>query len=84
VSFGHNWIKTAVQNQIVLAHLRDIGPLEPDEARDRYGIWRLAARIYDLRQVGHLIHTTRVPNDWGNPYARYTLLKLAEKKEAAA
>ena len=81
---GHN-SSYVIQEMIVLAHLRERGSLEPKEAWVRYGIYRLAARVYRLRKDGHNIHTTRVRNDWGNSYARYTLLQQAkpEKKEAA-
>jgi Helix-turn-helix domain len=80
---GHNRLSYQIQEAIVLAHLRDHGWIEPKYAWEHYGVYRLAARVYRLRKDGHDIHTTRVRNDWGNPYARYTLLKLATPKEAA-
>ena len=76
---GHN---VTIQNEMVLDHLRS-GPITPKEALYRYGCFRLAARIYDLRQIGHEIITTRVMNDEGNPYAEYFLIKQAKPKEAA-
>jgi len=74
-----------IQEAIVMAHLRDRGPLTPKEAWERYGIYRLAARVYVLRKAGHNIITHRVRNDWGNPYAEYVLLQQAKptKEEAA-
>ena len=63
------------QNSIVLAHLTRIGPLTPKEAMDKYGIMRLGARIYDLKQDGHNIIRgwEEAPNRYGEPtrYARY-------------
>jgi hypothetical protein len=80
VKRGHNRI--AVQNALVLDHLRR-APLTPIEALRLYGVFRLAARIFDLREMGHEILTTRVINDYGNSYAEYHLLKLAPREEAA-
>jgi hypothetical protein len=82
---GHNQLSFKVQEAIVLAHLRDIGPLTPWEALHRYGVFRLAARIWVLRQAGHKIITHMVKNDFGNHYAEYVLVQQAkpEKEEAA-
>jgi hypothetical protein len=78
---GHN--SQSVQNAMVLEHLIRRGPITPQEALIFYGCFRLAARIYDLRQVGHHIITTRVMNEHGNPYAEYHLLKQAERERGA-
>jgi hypothetical protein len=64
---------------MVLEHLL-AAPITPREALSRYGCFRLAARIYDLRQVGHQIITMRVINDEGNRYAEYHLLRQAERR----
>ena len=71
-----------IQNVMVLDHLRN-GPITPIEALHRYGCFRLAARIYDLRQDGHQIITMRVLNDQGNSYAEYHLVRTARKEKAA-
>jgi Helix-turn-helix domain len=76
---GHNRI--AVQNALILDHLRT-RPITPIEALRLYGCFRLGARIFDLRQMGHEILTTRVINDYGNPYAEYHLLRLAPREAA--
>lgn len=39
------------QCQVVLEHLREVGPITQDEARDRYGIARLASRISTLKKT---------------------------------
>ena len=64
------------QSQQVLQHLRH-GTLTAIEALQRYGTFRLAARIADLRQAGHIIQTTehRLPN--GKRVAMYALVKEA-------
>lgn len=48
------------QNQAVLEHLLTKGPLTPKQAMDLYGIYRLAARVKDLRDQGFGIHTQTV------------------------
>jgi len=67
------------QNAMVLAHLRT-APITPMEALRNFGCFRLAARVYDLRQYGHEILTLRVVNNHGNAYAEYHLLKLAPRE----
>ena len=57
------------------------GPLTPAEAFTELGVYRLAARINNLRDAGHNIVT-----DWqetnGKRYARYRLIRV--RKRAAA
>ncbi len=36
----------------VLHHMQNVGPITSRTARDLYGIERLGARIWDLRQAG--------------------------------
>lgn len=43
------------QNTEILAHLRRGHALTPLQALQRFGCFRLAARIYDLEQRGHRI-----------------------------
>lgn len=66
---------------IVLNHLRTHGSITPLEAVTQYGIMRLGARVYDLRDDGIPIKTTMETslNRYGIPvrYARYS---LEEKK----
>ena len=77
---GHNAIP--IQNARILDHLRN-GPITPMEALHLYDCFKLAARIFDLREVGHEIITMRIKNPFGNYYAEYHLIKLAPKAEAA-
>ena len=71
------------QVEQVLDHLRS-APITPLEALHKYGIFRLAARVYDLREDGHDIVTNWVENGNGNRYAEYVLLKLAKGSHANA
>lgn len=73
----------AIQTVMVLDHLRT-GPITPRQALDLYGIFRLGARIYDLRQAGHHIITMMIKNENGNMYAEYHLLQQAPRDTADA
>lgn len=48
------------QNQRVLDYMRDNPGITPLEAMGKLGIYRLSARISDLRREGHSINSTRV------------------------
>lgn len=50
---------TRTQCQLVRAWLKRFGKIDPLTAWGKLGIYRLGARIYDLRQGGMLIETTR-------------------------
>ena len=62
-----DWIIRALRRQ----------PLTAMDALSGCGCFRLAARIQELRQEGHLIATEKI-NQAGKHFARYTLIK--EKK----
>jgi len=49
------------------------------DALKLFGCFRLAARIKDLRNKGHLIHTEIIKEN-GKQYARYWLLKKVSSK----
>ena len=61
----------------VLIHLRKHGKISPLEALRKLGIYRLGARVLDLRKAGHVIHTERAKGK--APYAIYTLVKEAQR-----
>jgi len=42
----------------VLAHLNKFGSIDPMTALTKLGVYRLAARIFDLREAGIQIHTS--------------------------
>jgi hypothetical protein len=46
------------QTEIIRHHLREEGAITQREAAIEYGIFRLAARIYDLRQEGLPVQST--------------------------
>ena len=48
-----------IQTQRLLEHLK-LAPITPMEAWSELGIYRLGARIWDLKKKGHSVSTTLV------------------------
>lgn len=48
------------QTEMVLNHLKTKGTLSEDQARAIYGIRRLGARIYELKQKGYAVNSTLI------------------------
>jgi hypothetical protein len=63
--------KSQVQN--LIAHLKNVGPISPVEAKEIYGITRLASRINDLKNKGLVIERDIRTDALGKRYARYWL-----------
>lgn len=61
------------QMRKVLNHLRTKGSITALEAMGVYNIYRLAARVKELRLAGYDINTDRRRDHNGKQYARYTL-----------
>lgn len=64
------------QSAAILSALSS-GPLTPLDALDRFGCFRLAARIDELRQQGHQIDTFRRKLPSGKTVAEYRLIKMS-------
>ena len=60
------------QRSLVLTILKTVGSINQREA-SALGIWRLGARIWELRRVGHIIASIR-ETDGG--FVRYKLISL--------
>lgn len=60
------------QKQMIMNHLRTYDGITPLEALNRYGCFRLGARIADLKNDGIGIRTEMVKEN-GKRYARYRL-----------
>ena len=58
------------QNAQILTHLKRHGTITPLEALNKYGILRLAARCYDLREKGYGIETRTIERN-GKRFALY-------------
>lgn len=69
------------QNKLILLHLKHKGSITALDALGKFQCFRLASRIFDLRQDGHEIHTTREELPSGKKIARYFLIKEASKGE---
>lgn len=61
------------QNAAILAHLQSGESITPLEAIGVYGVYRLAARILELRSAGYDIVTEHKRDARGKPYASYSL-----------
>jgi len=61
------------QAMTILEHLENRGPISPGEALLVYGVYRLAARICELRDLGYDIETMMCTDANGKRYARYSL-----------
>lgn len=72
------------QNETILTHLQAFGRITSLEAIKKYGITRLSARIYDLRDAGHNIPEPRmvtVPTRNGETQvAEYRLARKGEQQ----
>ena len=62
------------QTAIILDHLSSGKKLTPIDALNEFGCFRLAARIGELRQMGHDI-TTTIIHDGGSSFAQYSMLQ---------
>lgn len=62
------------QTEKILAYLSKHKKITPIEALNKFGCFRLAARISDLRKSGHTIWTESVTKD-GKTFASYSLSK---------
>lgn len=65
--------ETASQYDAILGHLRAGNTITGLEALDMFGCARLAARIYDLREDGHAIKSSRVTTSTGKKVSMYYL-----------
>jgi len=52
--------KPGTQNARLLEWLENVGPITPLDSWRRVGIYRLSARIFDLREMGYDIESTRI------------------------
>lgn len=63
------------QARKVLRHLEKYKSITPLEALGVYGIFRLAARIYELRREGFDVVTINQRDENEKPYAKYVLAR---------
>ena len=65
--------RSGSQNSQVLKHLNRRGDITPLYALTRLGVYRLAARIHDLRELGIDIRTLRYKDGHNKWRTRYVL-----------
>jgi len=75
-------VNTDTQSALILRHLSQGWSLTPLEALREYECFRLAARVFDLREAGHDIHMALTTNTAGKRVGVYTLISKAKKKVA--
>lgn len=63
------------QNDQILAHLRAGNQITPIEALERFGCFRLAARIGELRERGYAIEVRKLPIGDGKRVAQYRMVE---------
>ncbi len=66
-------ISTTTQTQQVLAWLKRYGSIDPMTSWRKLGVYRLGARIFDLRESGVNIRTERKSTKRGAKVATYFL-----------
>lgn len=73
--------KKMSQTQRVLDYMRKHGSISQQEAINAFSCYRLAAKIFDLRQDGYIIKTEKKPfkNDYTTGY--YAVYKLVEGEQ---
>jgi hypothetical protein len=75
-------MKLTPQEEDILAHMRSGKHITPLEALGVYGVFRLGARIFNIKayleanKIGETIVTTRVRDSQGKQYARYAIAKV--------
>lgn len=61
------------QNTQILSHLKSGKEITPMEALSEYGCFRLAARVFDLREAGWPIECEKRSTDSGKVIGVYSL-----------
>ena len=61
------------QRRVILNHLQSGKTITPMKAYIVYGVYRLAARIHELREANHDIITAYKHDERGRAYAEYSL-----------
>ena len=67
--------KELTQTEKVLKHLLRKGSITSWEAIEKYGITRLSARIFELRELGHEIKSHKIITSKEFNFVKYTMKK---------
>ena len=69
------------QRDIILWHLQNVGTLTRAQAASEYGIYELAARIVELKRLGHNIMSTKGSSKNRFGTVHFNIYKLEEANE---
>ena len=72
--------KKQSQNSKILAHLKEGKSITPIGALNKFGCFRLSARIYNLKNDGHKIDCKMITKQ-GKQFASYSIIQQEEKDE---
>lgn len=67
-------MKTKTQAQKILSHLKRGWKITQSDAFHKYGCWRLASRINEIRNLGFDVRTKMVERE-GKTFAQYQLAR---------
>lgn len=67
------------QNEQILNYLKQGNTITPLEAFNMFGCFRLGARAYDLKSMGHDITSRMITLENGKRVAQYRLENIQEK-----
>lgn len=62
------------QSEQILQYLEEKGSITPLEALNKFGCFRLGARIFDLKKKGYPIESKLISSN-GKEFAQYTLIR---------
>ena len=65
-------MKTKTQAQKILSHLKRGWKITQSDAFHKYGCWRLASRINEIRNLGFDVRTRMIKRE-GKKFAQYQL-----------
>tara|TARA_R100000700_G_C3157713_1_gene134532 strand:+ start:910 stop:1176 length:267 start_codon:yes stop_codon:yes gene_type:complete len=72
-TYRKEFIMSQTQNQQILEYLQKGLSITPLEALEKFGCFRLGARIFNLRQSGYNIITEHI-TEKGKTFAKYSLI----------
>lgn len=70
-------LSVSPQARKILRHLEKHKSITPLEALGVYGVFRLAARVFELRREGFNVATMMMRDENAKPYARYVLARAS-------
>jgi hypothetical protein len=69
-------LRLSPQAKTVLRHIRKHDHISNMQAQVVYGISRLAACVYEIRNAGYDVKSTYAKDDQGHKYTKYSLVTV--------